>query len=92
VREFKTLTAAHLNTSRVRSQPAKDASFGYTYQPSLDGVTTENRDLPLSEEPFKTALDVAEFLDGCPYFPLRLSNNLSLSSALTKIKSLQNRE
>jgi DNA-directed DNA polymerase III PolC len=29
----------------------------------------ENRDLPLDEEPFKTALDMAEFLDGFPRYP-----------------------
>jgi DNA-directed DNA polymerase III PolC len=29
----------------------------------------ENRDLPLNDEPFKTALDMAEFLDGFPRYP-----------------------
>jgi DNA polymerase-3 subunit alpha len=32
-------------------------------------ASPENRDLPLNEEPFKTALDVAEFLDGFPRNP-----------------------
>jgi len=29
----------------------------------------ENRDLPINEEPFKTALDMAMFLDGFPRYP-----------------------
>lgn len=32
-------------------------------------ASPENRDLPLEEEPFKTALDMAEFLDGMPRNP-----------------------
>ncbi|HUC84076.1 MAG TPA: DNA polymerase III subunit alpha [Candidatus Acidoferrales bacterium] len=32
-------------------------------------ASPENRDLPLNEEPFKTALDMAEFLDGFPHHP-----------------------
>jgi error-prone DNA polymerase len=32
-------------------------------------ASPENRDLPLNEEPFKTALDMAEFLDGFPRYP-----------------------
>jgi DNA-directed DNA polymerase III PolC len=32
-------------------------------------ASPENRDLPLNEEPFKTALDMAEFLDGVPRHP-----------------------
>ena len=35
----------------------------------LLAASPENRDLPLNEEPFKTALDVAEFLDGFPRNP-----------------------
>ena len=35
----------------------------------LLAASPENRDLPLHEEPFKTALDVAEFLDGFPRYP-----------------------
>jgi DNA-directed DNA polymerase III PolC len=35
----------------------------------LLAASPENRDLPLNEEPFKTALDVAEFLDGFPQNP-----------------------
>jgi len=32
-------------------------------------ASPENHDLPLNEEPFKTALDMAEFLDGVPRYP-----------------------
>src|ERR1035437_220445 len=32
-------------------------------------ASPESRDLPLNEEPFKTALDMAEFLDGVPRNP-----------------------
>ena len=35
----------------------------------LLAASPENRDLPLNEEPYKTALDVAEFLDGFPRYP-----------------------
>jgi DNA-directed DNA polymerase III PolC len=35
----------------------------------LLAASPENRDLPLNEEPFKTALDLAEFLDGFPRHP-----------------------
>jgi len=35
----------------------------------LLAASPENRDLPLNEEPFKTALDMAEFLDGFPRNP-----------------------
>jgi DNA-directed DNA polymerase III PolC len=35
----------------------------------LLAASPENCDLPLNEEPFKTALDVAEFLDGFPRNP-----------------------
>jgi error-prone DNA polymerase len=35
----------------------------------LLAASPENRDLPLDEEPFKTALDMAEFLDGFPRNP-----------------------
>lgn len=35
----------------------------------LLAASPENRDLPLDEEPFKTALDMAEFLDGMPRNP-----------------------
>ena len=36
---------------------------------ALLAASPENRDLPLDEEPFKTALDMAEFLDGFPRYP-----------------------
>ena len=32
-------------------------------------ASPENRDLPVNEEPFQTALDMAEFLDGVPRYP-----------------------
>jgi DNA polymerase III alpha subunit len=32
-------------------------------------ASPENRDLPLDEEPYKTALEMAEFLDGVPRYP-----------------------
>ena len=35
----------------------------------LLATSPENADLPLNEEPFKTALDMAEFLDGFPRYP-----------------------
>ncbi|MEI6195938.1 MAG: DNA polymerase III subunit alpha, partial [Verrucomicrobiota bacterium] len=35
----------------------------------LLAASPENRDLPLNEEPFKTALEMAEFLDGVPRNP-----------------------
>ncbi len=35
----------------------------------LLAASPENRDLPLDEEPYKTALDMAEFLDGMPRNP-----------------------
>jgi DNA-directed DNA polymerase III PolC len=35
----------------------------------LLAASPENHDLPLNEEPFKTALDMAEFLDGVPRYP-----------------------
>jgi DNA polymerase III alpha subunit/nucleotidyltransferase/DNA polymerase involved in DNA repair len=35
----------------------------------LLAASPENRDLPLDEEPFKTALEMAEFLDGFPRYP-----------------------
>ena len=35
----------------------------------LLAASPENRDLPLNDEPFKTALDMAEFLDGFPRYP-----------------------
>jgi error-prone DNA polymerase len=35
----------------------------------LLAASPENRDLPVNEEPFQTALDMAEFLDGVPRYP-----------------------
>ena len=32
-------------------------------------ASPENRDLPLDEEPYRTALQMAEFLDGMPRYP-----------------------
>jgi len=56
-------------------------SFGGSWGPDEPAVQTgaelraqlaaspENRDLPLDEEPFKTTLDMAVFLDGFPRYP-----------------------
>jgi len=32
-------------------------------------ASPENRDLPLDDEPYKTALETAAFLDGVPRYP-----------------------
>jgi DNA-directed DNA polymerase III PolC len=49
--------------------PAKHTPSGGAKLRELLAASPENRDLPLNEEPFKTALDVAEFLDGFPRYP-----------------------
>ncbi|MBU6411352.1 MAG: fused DNA polymerase IV/DNA polymerase III subunit alpha, partial [Verrucomicrobia bacterium] len=49
--------------------PAEHTPSGGTKLSELLAASPENRDLPLNEEPFKTALDIAEFLDGFPRFP-----------------------
>jgi DNA-directed DNA polymerase III PolC len=49
--------------------PAEHTPSGGTKLRELLAASPENRDLPLNEEPFKTALDMAEFLDGFPRYP-----------------------
>jgi DNA-directed DNA polymerase III PolC len=49
--------------------PAEHTPSGGVKLRELLAASPENRDLPLNEEPFKTALDVAEFLDGFPRYP-----------------------
>ncbi|HEV2435868.1 MAG TPA: DNA polymerase III subunit alpha [Verrucomicrobiae bacterium] len=49
--------------------PAEHTPSGGAKLRELLAASPENRDLPLSEEPFKTALDTAEFLDGFPRYP-----------------------
>ncbi len=50
----------------VPDQPAPMGGAGLR---ELLLASPENRDLPLDEEPFKTALDMGEFLDGFPRYP-----------------------
>jgi DNA polymerase-3 subunit alpha len=49
--------------------PAEHTPSGGAKLRELLAASPENRDLPLNEEPFKTALDMAEFLDGFPRYP-----------------------
>ena len=49
--------------------PNEHTPSGGTKLRELLAASPENRDLPLNEEPFKTALDMAQFLDGFPRFP-----------------------
>jgi DNA-directed DNA polymerase III PolC len=49
--------------------PAEHTPSGGAKLRDLLAASPENRDLPLNEEPFKTALDLAEFLDGFPRYP-----------------------
>jgi DNA-directed DNA polymerase III PolC len=49
--------------------PAEHTPSGGAKLRDLLAASPENCDLPLNEEPFKTALDVAEFLDGFPRHP-----------------------
>lgn len=49
--------------------PAEHTPSGGTKIRELLAASPENCDLPLNEEPFKTALDMAEFLDGFPRNP-----------------------
>ena len=49
--------------------PAEHTPSGGAKLRDLLAASPENRDLPLNEEPFKTALDMAEFLDGFPRYP-----------------------
>src|SRR5439155_1874865 len=49
--------------------PDEPAPGGGARLREILAASPENRDLPLNEEPFKTALDLAEFLDGVPRYP-----------------------
>ena len=49
--------------------PDEHAPSGGARLRELLAASPENRDLPLNEEPFKTAIDMAEFLDGFPRNP-----------------------
>jgi len=49
--------------------PAEHTPSGGAKLRDLLAASPENRDLPLNEEPFRTALDMAEFLDGFPRNP-----------------------
>ena len=49
--------------------PAEHTPSGGAKIRELLAASPENRDLPFSEEPYKTALDMAEFLDGFPRNP-----------------------
>lgn len=49
--------------------PDEPTPSGGTKLRELLAASPENRDLPLNEEPFKTAIDMAEFLDGMPRNP-----------------------
>jgi DNA-directed DNA polymerase III PolC len=49
--------------------PAEHTPSGGAKLRELLAASPENCDLPLNEEPFKTVLDVAEFLDGFPRYP-----------------------
>lgn len=49
--------------------PAEHVSSGGTQLIEMLKASPENRDLPLDEEPYRTALLMAEFLDGVPRYP-----------------------
>jgi len=49
--------------------PNEDTPSGGAKLRELLAASPENRDLPLYEEPYKTALEIAEFLDGVPRNP-----------------------
>jgi DNA-directed DNA polymerase III PolC len=49
--------------------PAEHTPAGGARLRELLAASPENRDLPLNEEPFRTALDMAECLDGVPRYP-----------------------
>jgi len=49
--------------------PDEPAPQGGSKLRELLSASPENRDLPINEEPFKTALEMAEFLDGFPRYP-----------------------
>jgi error-prone DNA polymerase len=49
--------------------PAEHAPSGGAKLIDLLRASPENQDLPLDEEPYRTALQMAEFLDGVPRYP-----------------------
>jgi DNA-directed DNA polymerase III PolC len=49
--------------------PAEHTPSGGSGLIDLLRASPENRDLPLDEEPYRTALQMAEFLDGVPRYP-----------------------
>ncbi|MGA2247083.1 MAG: DNA polymerase IV [Verrucomicrobiota bacterium] len=49
--------------------PAEHTPSGGAKLSEMLMASPENRELPLNEEPFKTALEMAEFLDGFPRYP-----------------------
>jgi len=49
--------------------PAEHAPSGGAGLVAMLQASPENRDLPLGEEPYRTALQMAEFLDGVPRYP-----------------------
>jgi error-prone DNA polymerase len=49
--------------------PAEPTASGGARLIELLRASPENRDLPLDEEPYRTALEMAEFLDGVPRYP-----------------------
>lgn len=49
--------------------PAEHAPSGGSRLIEMLRASPENQDLPLDEEPYRTALQMAEFLDGVPRYP-----------------------
>ena len=49
--------------------PAEHTPSGGSRLIEMLRASPENRDLPLDEEPYRTALQMAEFLDGAPRYP-----------------------
>ena len=49
--------------------PAEHTASGGARLIEMLRASPENRDLPLDEEPYRTALQMAEFLDGVPRYP-----------------------
>ena len=49
--------------------PAEHTGSGGARLIEMLRASPENRDLPLDEEPYRTALQMAEFLDGVPRYP-----------------------
>jgi len=68
-REVRRFTAHFLWSFGGGWVPDEHTPSGGAKLRDLLAASPENRDLPLNEEPFKTALDMAEFLDGMPRNP-----------------------